>query len=77
MVWMMIVITLRIMREIVMTMMMVMRVIMITTMRIFADNDDCTADEDYEGNRFARKGSLPTRALVSYPGSGNTWIRSL
>jgi len=27
--------------------------------------------------RFARKGSLPTRALVSYPGSGNTWIRYL
>ena len=24
---------------------------------------------------FAVKGSLPARALVSYPGSGNTWIR--
>ena len=27
--------------------------------------------------RFARRGSLPTRALVSYPGSGNTWVRYL
>jgi len=27
--------------------------------------------------RFAQKGSLPSRALVSYPGSGNTWIRYL
>ena len=25
--------------------------------------------------QFAMPGSLPTRALVSYPGSGNTWIR--
>ena len=27
--------------------------------------------------QFVRKHSLPTRALVSYPGSGNTWIRYL
>ena len=27
--------------------------------------------------RFAVRGSLATRALVSYPGSGNTWIRYL
>jgi len=27
--------------------------------------------------RIARVGSLPTRALASYPGSGNTWIRYL
>ena len=25
--------------------------------------------------RFLVRGSLPTRALVSYPGSGNTWTR--
>ena len=25
--------------------------------------------------QFAKKGSLPARALVSFPGSGNTWIR--
>ena len=27
--------------------------------------------------RFSVRHSLPTRALVSYPGSGNTWIRYL
>ena len=27
--------------------------------------------------RFAAQHSLPTRALVSYPGSGNTWLRVL
>ena len=27
--------------------------------------------------RFAIKGSIPLRALASYPGSGNTWIRYL
>ena len=25
--------------------------------------------------RFGAKGSLPMRALVSFPGSGNTWLR--
>ena len=25
--------------------------------------------------RFAANGSLPARALASYPGSGNTWLR--
>jgi len=27
--------------------------------------------------KFAKVGSIPTHALVSYPGSGNTWIRYL
>ena len=27
--------------------------------------------------RFVMRGSLPTRALVSFPGSGNTWTRYL
>ena len=27
--------------------------------------------------RFAKVNTLPTRALVSYPGSGNTWVRYL
>ena len=27
--------------------------------------------------QFAKQGNLPTRALVSYPGSGNTWLRYL
>ena len=36
---------------------------------------DDANDEVNAAGRFARKGSLPTRALVSYPGSGNTWIR--
>ena len=25
--------------------------------------------------QFTKRGSLPARALVSFPGSGNTWIR--
>ena len=27
--------------------------------------------------RFSKNGSLPTTGLVSFPGSGNTWIRYL
>ena len=27
--------------------------------------------------KFGKLGSLPTRALASYPGSGNTWLRFL
>ena len=29
------------------------------------------------GVRFAEQGSLDMRALVSFPGSGNTWLRWL
>jgi len=35
-----------------------------------------TLCSDYR-TRFARVSSLPPRALVSYPGSGNTWVRYL
>merc|ERR1719431_872046 len=35
-----------------------------------------TQCSDYR-TRFARVSSLPVRALVSYPGSGNTWVRYL
>merc|ERR1712179_874958 len=36
-------------------------------------------DESCSGfvTRFAKVRSIPTHALVSYPGSGNTWIRYL
>ena len=39
--------------------------------RIWENDTKC----DSFVTQFAMPGSLPTRALVSYPGSGNTWIR--
>ena len=39
--------------------------------RIWANDTKC----DSFLTQFAMPGSIPTRALVSYPGSGNTWIR--
>ena len=35
-----------------------------------------TSCKDYK-TKFAKVNTLPSRALVSYPGSGNTWIRYL